>query len=336
MKKEKIYKLLNKKRFSIPIGIILLILIFILYLFFGPITVSFQSADRITYDESLRKIDELTKLDTDSINDKCKSIILNHGKQTEKSIVFYHGYTNCPEQFRDLGQKFYDLGYNVLIPRIPSHGEKDRLTTSPSNLTPNDLTNFVRETSLIVSGLGKNVYTSGISGGGVLAATSGYYYKFISKVLIMSPLFIAYDLENWQLGPFIKMRNFMPDYYRWWDMNTKEKISGPNYAYPQFSFKGSMAFMEVGYRLMLEVESNSAVINKDVKIIHIYTENDIAVKNGFNNNILDTWAKKIGTTSEKYMFPASYNFNHDIIDKNQATARPDIVYPVIVDLAEKI
>lgn len=330
----KLLNLLKLKRIFIPATLVAILGIFVLYLFFGPISVTFHTAERLSYSQALEEFETLSSQDDGNINDKCGSILMNHGTKVTKSIVLYHGYTNCPEQFRSLGQQFFDQGYNVLIPRIPFHGNKDRLTTDLSQLTPETLSNFVKQTSQIGSGIGDEVYTAGISGGAILSATSGYYYNFINKAIIISPLFIGYDLPDWGLDPFIKIRNFMPDYYVWWDDEEKENITGPNYAYPRFSFKGSMSFMEVGKKLVLDIESSKATNNPNLKIVHITSQNDKAVKNYYNQNIIDNWANKINHQPTLYMFPASYNFNHDIIDQNQATARPDIVYPIIIGLAE--
>src|SRR4051812_44997577 len=51
----------------------------------------------------------------------CQSILMGHGRKTERCIIFLHGLTNCPQQFNKLGQMYFDQGYNVLIPRMPLH-----------------------------------------------------------------------------------------------------------------------------------------------------------------------------------------------------------------------
>src|SRR4051794_8206350 len=38
----------------------------------------------------------------------CHSILLGHGRKTERSIIFLHGLTNCPQQFNKLGQQYFE------------------------------------------------------------------------------------------------------------------------------------------------------------------------------------------------------------------------------------
>ncbi len=230
-----------------------------------------------------------------------------------------------------MGERFFVQGYNVLIPRLPAHGLKDRLTGLPSRVSASFLSTFVKDVYGAVKGLGEQIEFAGISGGGVLAAWAAYYYK-VSKVMIISPLFLPYDIPDWGLRPLVNLRPFLPDYYIWWDDETKEKIQGPDYAYPRFSLLGAISFLELGLKMRDSLNSNDAVLNSDLEIIHIYSENDIAVKNPFNKEIISRWGSKLPNAPQEFMFEAYYGFNHDIIDINQASAKPEIVYAKLIEL----
>src|SRR3990172_3566646 len=73
------------------------------------------------------------------INPLCRDIVQKHVPPTGRVIVFFHGYTNCPKQFEELGNQFYRAGFSVYIPRLPRHGYLDRLTSDTENLTPEEL-----------------------------------------------------------------------------------------------------------------------------------------------------------------------------------------------------
>src|SRR5205823_11845842 len=61
----------------------------------------------------------------EALNPVCRSKLLTHGSKTEGVIILMHGMTNCPQQFVELAPKFYEQGYNVLIPRMPHSGLAD-------------------------------------------------------------------------------------------------------------------------------------------------------------------------------------------------------------------
>lgn len=331
-----LFLIIMKKFLPWTIGILFSVFIFSLYLAFWPILLIIPTIkSSISYDEGESRLADFKKADTSEISDKCKSITFDHGKKVEKSIVFFHGFTNCPEQFRLLGEQFFDMGYNVFIPRMPFHGYKDRLTDAQTKIQPYHLTALVRESVFIASGLGEHVTLSGISGGGVLASWGAFYYPQVRNALVISPLFAPYGVPDFAIGPIVRIRNEFPEYYRWWDPETKEKISGPNYAYPRFSFKAVFSFLEVGYYLEQDIFNTSKELpNKDMKISYLSTENDIAVKNSYNEKVLNKWATRLNIQMESYQFTSSYNFNHDIIDPNQATANTDLVYGKILELVE--
>jgi esterase/lipase len=92
-----------------------------------------------------------------------------HGVRTEKVIVFFHGYSSSPQQFRQLGERFYQLGYNVLVPLLPHHGMADRKLDNLSRLRAEELRDCADTSVDIAAGLGDKVFVGGLSAGGVIA-----------------------------------------------------------------------------------------------------------------------------------------------------------------------
>jgi hypothetical protein len=74
------------------------------------------------YEEAVARFEKLQSSDGSTINPVARSILLTHAHRTNKVVVFFHGYSTSPQQFRQLGERFFQLGYNVLIPRLPEHG----------------------------------------------------------------------------------------------------------------------------------------------------------------------------------------------------------------------
>lgn len=330
----------KKRKFAIAGIILTLILMFIAtYLMVAPVPLTqykINSFEKLDYSSAKKGFEEISAKDDSKINEKCRSKFMDQGKKTAKVIVLFHGFTNCPAQYEELAKKFFTQGYNVFIPRLPYHGYSDRITNDVSNLRPADLIALTEESMKIASGLGDEVIVGGISGGGVMAAWAGYHYDFVNKAVLMAPLFLAYDLPEYALGPLVRGKDFIPfDSYKWWDDKTKEKIEGPQYAYPRFSFKASFQFLELSFYLKNKIESSAELPNKNLEIIHIKTANDKAVNNGFNDKLVENWSKKLNREALTYEFPDFYNFNHDFIDPNQSTAKPEIAYPKVFELVEK-
>ena len=91
------------------------------------------------YAAAVSRFGEIQKIEGPELDPVCRSILLTHGIRTERAIVFLHGYTNCPQQFRELGQIFFDMGDNVLILRLPRHGMADRKVENLSPLKAEEL-----------------------------------------------------------------------------------------------------------------------------------------------------------------------------------------------------
>src|SRR5712691_9849886 len=98
-----------------------------------------------TYAESTQRIQALRAREAANprLNPDCASIVIDHGQRARRSIVCMHGITSSPVQFRDLGALFFERGYNVVIPRLPYHGYRDRLTHAHSRLTVADYQAYV-------------------------------------------------------------------------------------------------------------------------------------------------------------------------------------------------
>ena len=122
------------------------------------------------YAAAINHFQEIQKVEGPELNPVCHSILLTHGMRTERAVVFFHGYTNCPEQFRELGQIFYDMGDNVLIPRLPRHGMADRKVENLTPLKAEELRDCADTSVDIARGLGQKVYVAGLSAGGTLTA----------------------------------------------------------------------------------------------------------------------------------------------------------------------
>src|SRR5688572_1716456 len=142
------------------------------------------------YEAALARIKSMQEADNfDLARDVCITKLYDHGRQTEHVVVLLHGFTNCPEQFNEMGKQYYEAGSNVFIPRAPYHGLSDRLTEALVNLTAEDLAAFGNEVLDIAHGLGKKVTVMGISGTGTLVAWLAQNRSDLDFAFSIAPLF---------------------------------------------------------------------------------------------------------------------------------------------------
>ena len=181
----------------VRLGLTLLLALFvILSLGCAPLNLSLSAARESLpshpnpardYGEAFSRFQKIQGAEGPKLNPVCLSILLTHGKRTKRAVVFFHGLTNCPEQFRELGRTFYELGYNVLIPRLPRHGVADRKVDNLTPLKAEELRDCADTGVDIACGLGEKVYVAGLSAGGTMAAWVAQNRSEVARVLLIAP-----------------------------------------------------------------------------------------------------------------------------------------------------
>jgi len=288
----------------------------------------FPSQPARTFEEAEARIGALQAKDDATVRHGSGTRARSHGRKTERSIVFYHGYTNAPPQFDRLGEEFFNRGYNVLVPRLPHHGLNDPMTAEQEKLTAEELVQSCQESVDIATGLGEHVSVCGISCGGVMASWVAQYRSDVDLVVGIAPSAGLPFAPMWVSSIFRNVAPRLKNMYIWWDPRVKEQIVGPPYAYPRFSTHSLAQIFRLG-RHIYDISANMPARAKRLK--SITSEFDTAVKNSITYDILDHWESH-GIEIERYIFPASQKVWHDMIDPNQTFQQVDLTYPVIIQL----
>ena len=167
------------------------------------------------------------------------------GHRTPEAVLIFHGFTTVPAQFEHLARAYADRGHNVWVPRLPFHGETNRLTRNPSRLTAELLRDFADRNVDIAAGLGEHVTVVGLSVGGSLCIWASVARSEVSHTALFSPLMLPTGVAPWQAGVLARLLRASPvDVYRWWDPVGKD--TGPKlYAYPRLSLKGLAAMLSL-------------------------------------------------------------------------------------------
>jgi esterase/lipase len=280
-----------------------------------------------TYDDALRRIDALPSQEATAMTPCCKLQLMTHGRKTARTILLVHGYTNCPQQFHDLGKRFFEQGDNVLIATLPHHGLADRMNSEQSKLKAGELAAYADEVVDIGRGLGEKVVMMGISAGGVTTAWAAQNRNDVDLAVIISPAFGFKKIPVPLTAAAMNLFSLLPDSWSWWDEKLKETVPPP-YAYPRYSKHALTEILRLGFVVEKAAKLRAP---SSRKIVMVFNANDNSINNERTGQIVELW-KKQGATPESYTFDASLKLNHDIIDPNDPGQKVDIVYPKLIEL----
>ena len=282
-----------------------------------------------TYAEALERLAALRATDTAQINPVCVTDFMTHGHQTARVIIFLHGFTNCPRQFQTLGQKFFERGYNVVLPRLPYHGYHDRLSSDFARLTAEELAAFTDALVDIGAGLGQHLTLAGISAGGVASAWALQFRPEVAQALIIAPsLAVTYVPRSLNTG-VTQLARVIPNIFIWWDSKRKTD-SKPDYAYPRFSTRALAEVMRLGYAVRYAATETQPVGGR---AIIVTVGGDLGVDNVVTAQLAEQWSK-LNAQVIQYEFPAELKLIHDLIDPHQPWQRVELVYPKLIELVE--
>jgi len=281
-----------------------------------------------SYDEAVQRIQALDDSRTAPMNPDCTTQFLTHGKKVEHVIVLVHGYTNCPAQFRELGQQFYDLGYNVLIAPIPRHGLADRMTEEQALMTAKEVAQYADEMTDIAQGLGDHVSMMGFSLGGITTAWAAQNRSDIDLAVIISPAFGFKQIPTPLTVPVMNFYLLKPNSYVWWDpaLQTETK---PDHAYPRYSMRALAQLLRLGFSVQTSARHTAPAAKQ---VIMVTNANDTSVNNELISQVVTHWQED-GADVKTYEFPASLGLEHDMIDPDQPNQNIDVVYPQLIELA---
>jgi alpha-beta hydrolase superfamily lysophospholipase len=277
-----------------------------------------------TYAEGVRIASGLTDLDGPNVNPACYTRIYSHGSTTERALVLLHGFTNCPQQFDQLGRQFHDKGWNVLIPRYPRHGYSDRLNTAIAELRTDHLTAVANRAAEAAVGLGRRVTVAGLSLGGILAGHLAQTRSGIERAVLIAPMFGLKPVPGPVLAGLTRLAQVLPNFYIWWDGRLKDRI-GPPHGYPRFSTRAYAALFETGAGVLAAARTTAP---ECPHIVVVTNAAEPRLDNRFTYGLIESW-RAHGAGVITFEFPASDHLPHDLIDPANAAQNTGLVYPVI-------
>jgi alpha-beta hydrolase superfamily lysophospholipase len=262
------------------------------------------------------------------LQEVCRTKVFSHGEQTEQAISFFHGYSACPQQFAELGGIFFEKGYNVLIPCMPHHGRKDRLTDEQKNLTAEELAEYGNRSMDIARGLGKRVIAFGISGGGTVVSWLAQNRSDLDVAIPLAAFLRMFVLPAFLTVPFINLFSLLPNFFIWWDPRTKEKNPySMYYAYPRYSFRTLAEVMRLGLAVKRQAKQRGPAAGK---ILVMENDFDKGVSNAEIEKLIMLWEAHNPEKVNSYHFEREMKMLHDIITPGSPGVPTEEVYARIL------
>jgi carboxylesterase len=248
--------------------------------------------------------------------------LYHHGKDTENAIVLYHGFTNCPQQFDELAQRFYKRGCNVYVPRIPLHGYRDRLTQVLGRLTVARLQDATTVSYQLTRALGTRVSALGLSLGGSMVLYLAQTQE-IDHAVPIAPFLMPIGFPDWLGLAVMAAVAWLPDLYMWWDPRIKEKCL-PVYAYPGYPSHALAQCVFFGNIVVQAAKSKIPPLGRRCTLVTNPADN------GVNNNVafqlLNGWETS-GVRYGQVIISGLGSPRHDIIDPTTFPQARTLVYP---------
>lgn len=287
-----------------------------------------------TYTEAVNRFDQIQKSELSSpLYAPSLSKLLVHGQRTKRVILWFHGYTNSPHGFSKIAQTCFEQGDNVYVPRAPYHGYMDRLTTDTALITASNLRKFADSSLDIAAGLGDEIIIGGLSMGGVITAWLAQKRANIQRAIIISPAFGARSISK----PFTDLMTIYllirPNYFRWWNPGDENidytQPSDRYHSYPRISMHGLAQIFRLGLSARRAGHFRAPLAQE---VWWILNDNDFSINNPLNYTVFKRWHHNAPQRVHAYIFPASLQLGHDIIDPSSVTQKINVSYPVIMNI----
>lgn len=276
------------------------------------------------YAEAIERARAFQALDGPDILPAAHTALFARDEPAPLAVVLLHGYTNNPAQYAALAPMLFAAGINVFVPRMPEHGDADRMTDRIAGLTAEALLCSAGEALDLACGLGERVGVLGISMGGVLAAYFAQY-RPLDVAVPVAPDFALLQLPYGVSRTFVRFLSWLPNRFVWWDPRQKAHHV-PLTAYPRFSTHALAQTLQISDDVYRASEVRRPLTERIVTVVN---RSDPAINNEATERVVRAWAGW-NAKGTRYVELRNLPENHDIVDPANPLARTDLVYPALL------
>ncbi|HEY1428057.1 MAG TPA: alpha/beta fold hydrolase [Candidatus Tumulicola sp.] len=276
------------------------------------------------YAEALQRFDAMSRRDGGEILEAARTKALLTGSPAPLAVVLLHGYTNNPAQYSAFAPLLHARGVNVVIPRMPLHGYRDRLTEAIANLIAADIVDTTAEALDIAAGFGDRVGVLGISMTGAVAALFAQH-RALAVAVPVAPDFGLLRLPYAASRAIAWAALRIPNFFLWWDPRDRANHV-PLTAYPRFSTHALARTMAVGDAVIAAARRSAPAAERIVTVVN---RADPAVNVPLMASVVRDWAR--WKSDVEFVQLTDLPRNHDIVSPDDPLARTGLVYPKLLE-----
>ena len=253
------------------------------------------------------------------------SILLDHGRRTPRVFLLLHGFTDAPTQFASVGQRLFDSGDNVYIPRLPHHAERESPVRALGQMRVWDMTRFGNDVIRIARGLGDSVIVVGLSAGGTIAATLAKDNASVRRAVLISPALGAGPMGPKVSAAITIAGLLLPNVER----SETSDTTRPEYTQGLTS-RGLAHVLLLGASIFSDSLNDREPRSPDITVL--LNERDLVVRERAAMDLAQRWFDR-GRRVVVYRFPVNEGLPHNVMAPAKDGGRPELVLPVVESLA---
>jgi len=248
-----------------------------------------------------------------------------HDDVVPTAVVLLHGLTNSPPQYDVLAPALHARGHAVIVPRIPYHGYANRMTDATALLRASDLQSVALQAVVIAALCGERVVVAGISVGATLAGWLAARTR-IDLGIAVAPFCGLRELPARANDAFGSLLARAPNLFGWWDPRVKER-QPPSHGYPRFATRA----LGESLRISTEMERTTSIAHGR-RVVLVENANDPVVNNAHARRRFRSLTA-CGVDYELVVLRGLPSI-HDIVEPAVPQAKPELVYPKLIELVE--
>jgi pimeloyl-ACP methyl ester carboxylesterase len=243
------------------------------------------------------------------------------------AVVLLHGLTNSPPQYDRLAPLLHARGHAVIVPRMPYHGYRDRMTDAIATMRAGDLEAAALQAVIAATLCAERVVVVGISVGATLAGWLAGRTRIDTGIAI-APFCGLREFPagaNDALGALLRT---VPNRFGWWDPRSKE-AQPPPHGYPRFATRALGESLRISTEIAAVREASAA---HGRRVILVVNAREPVVNNRHA-------ARRFGALRARGVAYQCVELEglpeiHDIVEPAIPQARTDVVYPRLIALIE--
>lgn len=274
-------------------------------------------------------LDRLVARDHLGIAQNGRTIAYVHGARTPRAIVLLHGLSTTPAQFERVARDLFERGHNVLVPRLPKHGQVNPLSTALARLRAERLYEATKQYVAIAQELGDRVTFAGFSLGGLLTAWVGQHYA-IDRCVPIAPFLGVAMIPNRFMGAVAEQLLRLPNRFHWWNPILRER--GPANGYPRYATHAIGHMYRISRALLDEA---SSVMPAAGRFTIVTNAAEIAVNNYAIRRLYKSWRRQRPGAVQLVRI-TGLPLSHDIVSPLRPWRLANRVHPHLLDAIDPL